>query len=147
MGLLNWLRARGSNSSNEAPTFDKDEEEFEGLNLKQIITAHLSWRNKLAKVLDGTSSEKLDVHQIAPDDLCTLGKWLYAHGRDRFGRLAEYKSLLQTHKEFHLMAGQIALEFNNGQKERAEELLNKDLRALSDQIQLDIVRLYASQRQ
>lgn len=147
MGLLNWLKARTSGASDETPTFDKGEEEFEGLNLKQVIVSHLSWRNQLAKVLDGTSSEKFEIHQIAPDDLCTLGKWLYSPGRDRFGGLSEYKSLKQTHKEFHLMAGQILLEFNNGQRERAEELLNKDLRALSDQIQLDLVRLYATQRQ
>jgi methyl-accepting chemotaxis protein len=144
MGLLNWLERMLAGDKSAKLTFDKGEEELAGLNLKQVLDAHLAWNDRLTKYLDGTSQEKLDVHQIAPDNLCILGKWIYGPGGKQFAQQQEFKDLRQTHKEFHLTAGQVLVEHKQGNKQAANQLLASKFRSLSSKIQLNLVRLYAS---
>ncbi len=144
MGLLNWLEKKLSGDESAKLTFDKGQEEFAGLNLKEVLDAHLAWNDRLTKYLDGTSQENLDVHQIAPDNLCILGKWIYGPGAKQFHEYNEFKDLRQTHKEFHLTAGQVLLEHNDGNRVAANQLLAGKFRSLSSKIQLNLVRLYAS---
>ena len=144
MGLLKWLEKKLAGDSSAKLTFDKGQEEFAGLNLKQVLDAHLAWNDRLTKYLDGTSEENLDVHQIAPDNLCILGKWIYGPGEKQFNQLTEFSDLRDTHKEFHLTAGQVLIEHNDGNRQVANQLLAGKFRALSSKIQLNLVRLYAS---
>ncbi|WP_455208651.1 CZB domain-containing protein [Kaarinaea lacus] len=144
MGLLNWLERKLAGDDSAKLTFDKGQEEFAGLNLKQVLDAHLAWNDRLTKYLDGTSQENLDVHQIAPDNLCILGKWIYGPGGKQFEQRQEFIDLRQTHKEFHLTAGQVLVEHSQGNKQTANQLLATKFRALSGKIQLNLVRLYAS---
>ena len=144
MGLLNWLEKKLAGDNTAKLTFDKGQEEFAGLNLKQVLDAHLAWNDRLTKYLDGTSTENLDVHQIAPDNLCILGKWIYGPGGKQFSEKQEFKDLRDTHKEFHLTAGQVLVEHNQGNRQAANQLLASKFRALSGKIQLNLVRLYAS---
>ena len=144
MGLLNWLESKLAGDDSAKLTFDKGQEEFAGLNLKQVLDAHLAWNDRLTKYLDGTSQENLDVHQIAPDNLCILGKWIYGPGGKQFEQQPEFRDLRDTHKEFHLTAGQVLVEHNGGNTQAAGQLLATKFRALSGKIQLNLVRLYAS---
>jgi len=144
MGLLNWLEKKLAGNNSAKLTFDKGEEQFAGLNLKQVLDAHLAWNDRLTKYLDGTSTENLDVHQIAPDNLCILGKWIYGPGEKQFKELTEFKDLRNTHREFHLTAGQVLTEHNDGNRQVANQLLAGKFRSLSSKIQLNLVRLYAS---
>ena len=45
----------------------------------EAINAHIHWKIRLEKYLDGTSEEKLDPKLVSRDDQCKLGKWI--HGR------------------------------------------------------------------
>jgi len=144
MGLLNWLEKKLSGDDSAVLTFDKDQEEFAGLNLKDVLTAHLAWNERLKNYLNGVSEESLDVHQIAPDNLCILGKWIYGPAAKQFSASPEFVDLRRTHKEFHLTAGQVVLEFNDGNADSALKLLQGKFRSLSSQIQLKLVRLYAA---
>lgn len=144
MGLLKWLEKKLAGDNSAKLTFDKGQEEFAGLNLKQVLDAHLAWNDRLTKYLDGTSAEHLDVHQIAPDNLCILGKWIYGPGSKQFNQVPEFKALRDTHKEFHLTAGQVLIEHNDGNKQTANQLLTGKFRSLSSKIQLNLVRLYAT---
>jgi len=144
MGLLNWLEKKLAGDDAAELTFDEGQEEFAGLNLKDVLAAHIAWNDRLIDYLKGTSKEVLDVHQIAPDNLCILGKWIYGAGSKQFGASQEFIDLRQTHKEFHLTAGQVLLEHNKGNTQTARDLLKSKFRALSSQIQLNLVRLYAS---
>ena len=144
MGLLNWLERKLAGDNSAKLTFDKGQEEFAGLNLKQVLDAHLAWNDRLSKYLDGTSQEKLDVHQIAPDNLCILGKWIYGPGGKQFQKHPEFKDLRDTHREFHLTAGQVLVEHSDGDIQAANQLLAGKFRSLSNKIQLNLVRLYAS---
>lgn len=146
MGLLDWLLRRDRGETTSGPTFDKGEEELAGLNMKQVMDAHMAWRTRLEAVLLGTSKEKLEVSQISPDNLCVLGKWLYGPGQKLFGTSNEYETLRQTHKTFHATAGKILADYNSGNKANAARLLTRDFRKLSDRIQLELVRLYTSKK-
>ncbi len=144
MGLLNWLEKKLSGDDSAELTFDNGQEEFAGLNLKDVLAAHLAWNERLKDYLGGTSKEALDVHQIAPDNLCILGKWIYGPASQQFSSSPEFVDLRRTHKEFHLTAGQVVLEHNDGNTDSAHKLLQGKFRSLSSQIQLKLVRLYAS---
>ena len=144
MGLLNWLEKKLAGDNSVKLTFDKGQEEFAGLNLKQVLDAHLAWNDRLTKYLDGTSEENLDVQQIAPDNLCILGKWIYGPGGKQFKEMQEFRDLRDTHKEFHQTAGQVLVEHKGGNRQAANQLLAGKFRSLSSKIQLNLVRLYAS---
>lgn len=144
MGLFDWLKKRQSGDDGAVLLLDKDEEHLAGLDLKQVIDAHLAWRTRLQDILAGIQNEKVEVHQVAQDTLCVLGKWLYGEGKAQFSNLHEYEDLRLTHRQFHLTAGQILTDHNAGQADTAASLLKGDFRSLSDRIQLDLVRLYAA---
>jgi len=151
MGLLNWLfryetGQLPASDSLPAPEIDPQEDVFEGLYLGQAVQGHLAWKQRLkAIVLEGRQDE-VEVGEVAADDRCALGQWLLGPARKRFGHLPQYARLRQTHTEFHLTAGQVLLSSRQGQREQAERLLRGDFSALSDQVQLDLVRLYAAVR-
>lgn len=142
MGILSWLEKRLSGDHSAVLSFNKDEEEFAGLNLRDVLNAHLAWNERLKAFLEGTSDEKLDVDQIAPDNLCILGKWIYGPGHKQFSKLKEYNDLKQTHTQFHKTAGQIVVEFGKGNRDIATSLLRGKFRTLSSQIQLNLINLY-----
>lgn len=142
MGLLSWLEKKLSGDNSAILTFEKHEEEFAGLNLRDVLNAHLAWNDRLKGFLEGTSNEQLDVNQIAPDNLCILGKWIYGPGQKQFGKLKEFSELRQTHNLFHKTAGQIVHEFKTGNSNTAANLLRSKFRPLSNQIQLNLISLY-----
>ena len=144
MGLLSWLEKKLSGDHSAVLAIEKHEEEFAGLNLRDVLDAHLAWNDRLRKYLEGTSDEKLDVKQIAPDNLCILGKWIYGPGQKKFGKMNEFIELKQTHTHFHHTAGQIVQEFANGKTDNATGLLRGKFRTLSSQIQLNLIKLYGS---
>jgi len=144
MSLLKWLENKLAGDNSAKLTFDKGQEEFAGLNLKQVLDAHLAWNERLTRYLAGTSEENLDVTQIAPDNLCILGKWIYGPGGKQFAQRQEFQDLRNTHKEFHLTAGQVLTHHNQGNRQAAGQLLASKFRALSGKIQLNLIRLYAS---
>lgn len=146
MGLLDWLKRKQAGDDSAVLTFDKGEDEFAGLNLHQVLDAHMAWRTRLQDVLKGTSTEVLEVRQIAPDNLCVLGKWLYGPGKQQFGELPEYEVLRTIHGQFHHTAGRILADSKKGNQDAAERLLRGEFRTLSDQIQLALVRLWAARK-
>ncbi len=146
MGLLDWLKLRNSGDTTAVLTFNKGEEELAGLNLKQVIDAHMAWRVRLEAVLNGTSTERLEVSQIAPDNLCILGKWLYGPGKTSFGTTPQYEKLRTIHATFHTTAAGILADYHRGDKVGAARVLGGDFRKMSDRIQLELVRLYASKK-
>lgn len=146
VSLLNWLGKKLAGDDSAELSFAKGEEEFAGLNLKDVLNAHLAWNERLKAYLNNESNEDLDVHQIAPDNLCVLGKWIYGPGIKQFGKLQEFTDLQQTHKKFHLTAGEVVANFNDDKTDDAIRMLKGDFRSLSSQIQLKLVRLYATAR-
>jgi len=144
MKLLEWLQVKLLGESFGVLTISKEEADFAGLNMSQAIDAHMAWRIRLADILDGKSHEELNVGEVARDDCCSLGKWLFDSARLKFGSYQEYETLRKNHSRFHICAGEILVLHNIGQFAAAKQMLRADLRNLSDLVQLDIVRLYAA---
>lgn len=143
MGLFDWLKRKETNSA-AAPVgdvqFEKNEEVFAGLNMKEAIDAHLAWRKRLEAAIADQSIAGYEIGTVASDNQCKLGKWL---GQDakRFAMMPEYQNLRRAHAEFHLVAGEILAEIRDGSYESAAGRIRGDLRHHSDQVQLNLIRL------
>lgn len=141
---MDWLKKRLAGDDKAELTFSAEEGSLHGLNLAQVIDAHMAWKNRLQNTLLGTSSEQLEVAVVAQDNLCALGQWLYGVGKQQFCHLSEYEALHKTHADFHLCAGEVLIEFHNGKSDTATSLLKGKFRNQSDLVQLDLVRLFAA---
>lgn len=143
MPLFDWFKKaiRGEESKLE---FAPDEEHQSGLNLKQVLDAHTAWKNKLQNMLDGIHNEEMDVATISQDDQCVLGQWIYGEGKKLYGHLPEYESLRIAHANFHICAGEVLTEYQDGNSIHATQLLHTQLRTASNKNQLELVRLFTT---
>lgn len=92
-----------------------------GINLDNAIKAHADWRQKLRTA--ATRQEKLDAKTISRDDCCEMGKWLHGSGGTKFGGEATFMQLIKEHKDFHSEAGKVAGVVNQGDGEKAVQML------------------------
>lgn len=146
MGLFDWFSKSVAGDETAKLEIEPEEEVLAGLNLKQVLDAHTAWKTKLQNALDGTSAENLDVAVVCQDDLCTLGKWLYGEGKNKYGQLPEYESTRVAHSEFHLCAGEVLMEHQDGNVDLAATLLKTKFRSASNRNQLELVRLFTVAR-
>ena len=86
-----------------------------------IITAHVAWKQRLQKFLDGTSTETLDPAAIAVDNRCELGKWIYSVGMS-FQHTASYSTVKDLHASFHKVAANIVSHHLRGDTDVAQSL-------------------------
>ena len=120
------------------------EQKLSGLKLQQVMDAHMAWKGKLQKVLDGTSAEKIDLQIASEDCHCFLGKWFYGEGEALYGRMPEYESARRAHAKFHVCAGEVLTQHMLGNDEEAERLLNTKYRSASNRNQLELVNLFTA---
>ncbi len=149
MGLLDWLRRSppedAAPSTQFAPrdTLPADEGFYLGL----AVQSHIIWRDRLREQVReqvrGGDLADLDPAIVGSDHQCPIGHWLYGAGRLRWARLDSYERLRRIHAEFHRVAEQIVREAARGRADAAQQLLRGPYVALSDQVQLDLVRLFA----
>lgn len=141
MKLLDWFNKKIKDEESNMD-FMPDEEYLLGLNLKQALDAHNAWKSKLQKILDGINTEDMDVATTSQDDKCVLGQWIHSEGKQMYGHLPEYASLKTSHAAFHLCAGEILNEHQNGNAIRAAQMLHTQFRTASNKNQLELVRLF-----
>jgi len=147
MNILTWLKEVTSGATEAGAeageiTFAEGEEQFNGLDMKAALDAHISWTHRLEGKLNGTNPERLHITIVASDWHCELGKWIHGSAKKRFGALPEYEELRQVHAEFHHKAGEILKSVSDASTEEARVNL-KELRRQSAQVQLALVRLYS----
>lgn len=106
------------------------------------VEAHIAWKLRLQKHLDGTSTESLDPDHICKDDQCVLGKWIYSDGQQYKGNEA-FDDLRSTHANFHICASEIIRRKNEGDPSEAERLFKKDYVELSKNITRMLVKINA----
>lgn len=100
------------------------------MKIKEVIAAHLAWKERLQHAIDvkvsgGGCIDAFAGHtpaSIACDDKCVLGQWIYGEGK-KYARTSLFFKVKQLHKEFHLHAGEIAQCVCDQQYDHAEELL------------------------
>jgi len=146
MAILDWIRRRLSGETLSTQFISDEEDRLAGLGLRDTLDAHAAWKGRLQAVLQGTSSERVDVGTIAQDSVCTLGRWLYGEGKQLYSHLPEYVAVRDMHARFHLSAGKVLLEHNAGNREAALRELTGTFSLESDRVQLGLVRLYAAAR-
>lgn len=146
MSILSWLKTvsvgghAGELAYQNPVDFAEGEENFRGLNMREALDAHIAWTHRLEARIKGHNDEPLDVRVVAADDRCALGEWIHNDARERFGGMTEYEDLKSIHAAFHLKAGEILEDVEDGKG--GEERL-RDIRRMSGDVQLALVRLYA----
>jgi methyl-accepting chemotaxis protein len=105
-----------------------------------IIGAHVLWKKRLLALLDGTSEEKLDPQTIGMDNQCALGKWIYGDGQ-AFSRTTSYDTVRAMHAEFHRLAAEVVILYQNGKVPEAEQLLQRDYSKHSERLKHRILAL------
>jgi methyl-accepting chemotaxis protein len=92
--------------------------------LDEAVDAHVQWKARLKKLLAG-QGEALDPVQVARDDGCALGQWIYGDGT----ALAEhsvYDRLKQEHAQFHDAAAAVVRCVKDGNRSSAHAMLDGD---------------------
>lgn len=135
MGFFSSLAALGESKQ----TNIQDE-----INIMDAINAHVQWKIRLDKYLNGTSEEKLDPKIICRDDQCKLGKWLhgpalkYFHNDD-----AGFKTLRDDHAQFHVIAGNVVTNVQMNNMAAAEMLMNSEYLRASRKVVRGLTKLNA----
>lgn len=148
MGLFSWIKKSIFGiSDHEAEAIDvnsffsESKEELHGLNFKGAIDAHVKWKTRLEKFVNGESDEKLKVEDVYVDNACTLGKWIHGDGGKLLGD--DLEDLKHAHASFHKNAGLVLTEFFDGNKKEALELLNEgEYATYSNRVKKLLLQLY-----
>ena len=143
MGVLDWLKKKVSGEDAGELTFSAEEESFEGLNMKEVINAHLGWKLRLERVISGISTERLDPQVVKQNNQCALGKWIDSSGK-KFSKTQEFQELVDAHNNFHMYAAKIIVEHNEGNIQKANDILDTEFKMFSSRVQLKIIELYSS---
>lgn len=91
------------------------------MNFDEAIKAHSDWKLKLTQYVNNPNGS-LKAAEIAPDNLCALGKWIYGEGQ-KYANLPEFKELQAIHAEFHKAAADVVRRADSGQKVTEEVVL------------------------
>ena len=110
------------------------------MNFLDAMNAHVMWKQRLLKHLEGRSDERLDPAIVAQDHLCVLGRWIYDKG-ERYATSPIFIDVRNEHARFHEMAAQIIRMVDEGRPDQARKLLESDYAHLSQQLQALIRRL------
>ena len=98
-----------------------DTRNADSVNFEEVIAWHQQWRVMLRNAVH--KDKKLDAETLRRDDCCTLGKWVHGPGGQRWGQLPVFRELVGHHKAFHAEAGKVADAINQGQPQRAEQMM------------------------
>lgn len=92
----------------------------EGIDVDGFIDAHRQWKVKLRDAIESRAS--VDAVKLARDDCCSLGQWIYGDGK-RLNERPGFVDLINGHKRFHQVAGEVAVLINQGRYRQAEDAL------------------------
>jgi hypothetical protein len=95
------------------------------INIMEAINAHILWKIRLEKYLDGTSEEKLDPTVICRDDQCKLGKWIHGPALKYFHDDDETLRVLRSdHAHFHVTAASVVIHVQANDNAAAEAIMD-----------------------
>jgi len=132
MGIFSSLFGSGGSKKENI----KDE-----INIMEAINAHVRWKIRLEKYVDGTSEEKLDPKIICRDDQCQLGKWINGPALAHFQDDAGLVTLRDDHAQFHIIAGEVVNKMHANDKVAAEDLLKGEYMEASRKVVRDLTEL------
>lgn len=95
------------------------------LDVFAAIQAHVQWKQRLLKYIEGESDEELDPEVVGSDCRCALGQWIYGYGVAHYGDHEKFQSLKAIHADFHTYAAKVVEAVQEGDPEQAMFLLQK----------------------
>jgi len=99
----------------------------------KAIKDHTDWKVRIQNLIDDKKIGHLNLHEVASDDRCELGKWIKGLDK-RQGHTYALSRLRNFHKEFHVIAGEAVRHAQHGDKEQAQLLLNGEYARLSREV-------------
>jgi len=111
------------------------------INIMDAINAHVLWKIRLEKYLNGTSEETLDPKVICRDDQCKLGKWIHGPGLKHFHNDDGFMTLRDDHAQFHLIASNVVTKVQENDTDTARELLEGEYLKTSHKVVHDLTEL------
>lgn len=111
------------------------------IDVMEAINAHVRWKIRLEKYLNGTSEEQLDSKVICRDDQCVLGKWIHGPAHEHFQNDEGYKTLRADHARFHVIAGKVVSSVQANDKTAAEALMKGEYIQASRKVVHDLTEL------
>ncbi|MFH1869187.1 MAG: CZB domain-containing protein [Pseudomonadota bacterium] len=114
---------------------------------KEAIDSHLKWKTRLRDYIKGESRENLRVENVSRDDMCPLGYWLNGIGGERFGNTPAFSVLKSRHAHFHRCAGEVLSIAQQGERDKALQLLEHGAYPdASQQVAAAVVTLFDGQK-
>lgn len=111
------------------------------INIMEAINAHIKWKIRLDKYMNGTSEEKLDPAVICRDDQCVLGKWIHGPALKHFSDDDGFKTLRDDHAQFHVIAGKVVSNVHANNKAAAEVIMKSEYTKASRKVVHDLTEL------
>jgi len=113
----------------------------EEINILDAINAHVRWKIRLDRCLNGTSEETLDPKVICRDDQCVLGKWIHGPAQKHFHGNEYLNILREHHANFHILASRVVERIQANDKLAAEKILFGDYNEHSRIVIRDLTEL------
>lgn len=104
------------------------------INIMDAINAHVIWKIRLERYLNGTSDENLDPNIICRDDQCVLGKWIHGPALKHFSDDNGFVALRDDHAKFHIVVGKVVSNVQANDKAAADALMKGDYMAASRKV-------------
>lgn len=111
------------------------------INLAEAVEAHVSWKVRLQKYLDGKSDEQLDPMVICRDDQCKLGKWIHGPALNHFHTFEPFHELRADHAQFHYVAANVVKNVQANDRVAAEEILKGEYQKISHKVVMALTEL------
>ena len=89
----------------------------------QEIRDHVIWNVRLRCFLDG--GECIQEEEAVSSHECSLGKWLYTEGMEKYGMMSEMQKLENAHAKLHTIVRRVVQLNNSGDTYTANSELAK----------------------
>ncbi|CAN7324547.1 CZB domain-containing protein [Acidovorax sp. Leaf78] len=106
------------------------------LDIDAAINAHERWKTHLMDYLEGRTTHGLDPAEVRRSDRGALGRWLHGLGGELLSDQPAYAVLMARHQYFHEQAALLVELAQQGEWDKAVQVLNGGYRYGSGQVVL-----------
>ncbi|MCW8887900.1 MAG: CZB domain-containing protein [Gammaproteobacteria bacterium] len=99
----------------------------------KAIKDHTDWKVRIKSLIDGKRMGHLNVHEVASDDQCDLGRWIKDMDK-KLGHTYALSRLRNFHREFHAIAGEAVRLAQRGDIDEAQTILDGEYKRLSREV-------------
>jgi hypothetical protein len=106
------------------------------LDIDAAINAHERWKSRLMDYLEGRTTYGVDPALVRRDTHSALGRWLHGVGGEVLGDQPAFPLLIARHRYFHEQAAALVEFAQQGEWDKAVQVLNGGYRYGSGQVVL-----------